>query len=129
MILNDEIADAFGRPSFNFYANIKGFFEVNCIFQNLNNLPDFQKFNNAAELAAAYKFSEFNFRKTLETYNGFWEKQKNGDSVKDEFGKTVFPAKFRVDQTIYIAQLTPAIHYTMGGLKIDRNARLNLNIR
>jgi hypothetical protein len=28
MILNDEIADNFGRPAFNFYANIKGFFEV-----------------------------------------------------------------------------------------------------
>ncbi|KAI6173794.1 FAD-binding-2 domain-containing protein [Aphelenchoides besseyi] len=26
MLLNDPIADAFGRPSFNFYANIKGFF-------------------------------------------------------------------------------------------------------
>lgn len=28
MVMNDESADAFGRPAFNFYSNIKGFFTV-----------------------------------------------------------------------------------------------------
>lgn len=28
MAMNDESADGFGRPAFNFYANIKGFFVV-----------------------------------------------------------------------------------------------------
>lgn len=28
MVMNEESADAFGRPAFNFYANIKGFFAV-----------------------------------------------------------------------------------------------------
>ncbi|KAI6191350.1 FAD-binding-2 domain-containing protein [Aphelenchoides bicaudatus] len=106
MVLNDEIADAFGRPSFNFYANIKGFFG---------------KFDNFASMASTYKFSE-SAQKSFEAHNEFYEKQKNGDATKDEFGKTVFPVKFEFEKPIYAAQVTPAIHFTMGGLKIDRNA-------
>lgn len=83
-------------------------------------LLTFQKFDNSADLAAAYKFSEFAIQQTLETHNGFWDKTAKGDSVKDEFGKSVFPVKFNVDEPIYIARVTPAIHYTMGTFKFKR---------
>jgi aspartate oxidase len=76
-------------------------------------------------LAAAYQFSEFTLLKDIETHNSFWDKQAKGDKVKDDFGKTVFPVKFNTNNPIYIAQVTPAIHFTMGGLKIDRNVILS----
>ena len=38
---------------------------------------------------------------------------------KDEFGKTVFETKFDFEQILYGGVITPAIHYTMGGLKIN----------
>ncbi|VDM85186.1 unnamed protein product [Strongylus vulgaris] len=42
----------------------------------------------------------------------------------DAFGKTVFPVAFELEKPIYAAIITPAIHYTMGGLKIDKQARV-----
>lgn len=78
-------------------------------------------------MAASYKFSEFTLQKTIETHNGFWDKQTKGDVVKDEFGKAVFPVKFNTDKPFYIAQVTPAIHFTMGGLKIDRNVSFEIS--
>lgn len=44
----------------------------------------------------------------------------NNYQNKDEFGKHVFPVKFVLDELFYVATITPAIHYTMGGLKIDK---------
>lgn len=41
---------------------------------------------------------------------------------EDEFGKTIFPSKFRFDKGIYAGRITPSIHYTMGGLKINEEA-------
>ncbi|KAI6210484.1 FAD-binding-2 domain-containing protein [Aphelenchoides besseyi] len=107
MLLNDPIADAFGRPSFNFYANIKGFF---------------QKFNNVATMAKEYKFDEQTLKSALQKHNEMYEKTKSGNDIKDEFGKQVFPEQFDLNSPIYVARVTPAIHYTMGGLKIDRKA-------
>ncbi|KAI6243830.1 FAD-binding-2 domain-containing protein [Aphelenchoides fujianensis] len=112
MLLNDAVADGFGRPSFNFYANIKGFFE---------------KFENVHSLAAAYKFDEETLKTTIEVHNQFHEKAKKAkeakeEKPKDEFGKTVFPEPFDLNAPIYVARITPALHFTMGGLKIDRNA-------
>uniref|UniRef100_A0A0N5AZ59 FAD_binding_2 domain-containing protein n=1 Tax=Syphacia muris TaxID=451379 RepID=A0A0N5AZ59_9BILA len=51
----------------------------------------------------------------------FYSKVK-GLFKEDQFGKKVFPAGFPPDAPIYAAMITPAIHYTMGGLKIDKNA-------
>ncbi|VDO11978.1 unnamed protein product [Haemonchus placei] len=45
--------------------------------------------------------------------------------LKDPFGKTVFPVAILPDQPIYAAIITPAIHYTMGGLRIDKDARVH----
>uniref|UniRef100_A0AC34F029 FAD-dependent oxidoreductase 2 FAD binding domain-containing protein n=1 Tax=Panagrolaimus sp. ES5 TaxID=591445 RepID=A0AC34F029_9BILA len=107
MLMNDETADSFGRPAFNFYANIKGFFK---------------RFDNA-ELAAKYmKAPSEIFKATLLNYNEYVAKAETGEKVKDKFEKNIFPVAFNLDEPIYVAQVTPAVHYTMGGLKIDRKA-------
>uniref|UniRef100_F1KRD8 fumarate reductase (NADH) n=1 Tax=Ascaris suum TaxID=6253 RepID=F1KRD8_ASCSU len=105
MLMTDQSADDFGRASFGFYANVKGFFK---------------KFNNVAELANYMNVDEAKLRKTLTDYNKYVTSTE--ENKKDEFGKVFFPASFNPDAVIYAAKITPAIHYTMGGLKIDKQA-------
>jgi succinate dehydrogenase/fumarate reductase flavoprotein subunit len=105
LIMNDESADGFGRPAFNFYSKIKGFF---------------QKFESADELAKHIGCPSENVQKTLEEYNALVKEYTAGNKPRDRFDKTVFPVAFPSDKALYVAKITPAIHYTMGGLKIDR---------
>jgi succinate dehydrogenase/fumarate reductase flavoprotein subunit len=42
----------------------------------------------------------------------------------DEFGKSVFPTTFNINETLHVAQITPSIHYTMGGIRINKNAQV-----
>ena len=55
---------------------------------------------------------------TLEQYN------KDCDSKIDEFGKTVFPRKFNLSNYIYAGIVSPSIHYTMGGIKINKDGEI-----
>ncbi|KAJ3205334.1 hypothetical protein HDU67_008919 [Dinochytrium kinnereticum] len=56
-----------------------------------------------------------------EEIDGYREKAKNGI---DEFGKTLFPGTFERSKEFYVAKVTPVIHYTMGGLKINERAEI-----
>lgn len=43
----------------------------------------------------------------------------------DRFGKVTFPVKtFRSDQKLFAAIVTPVLHYSMGGIKIDSSAQV-----
>ncbi|KAK6035997.1 flavocytochrome c, partial [Cooperia oncophora] len=106
MLMNDEAADSFGRPAFNFYASFKKFFT---------------KYNSAKELADALGIQPNVLEQTLTDYNKYVKSSTSG--TKDSFGKAVFPVAIEPDQPIYAAIITPAIHYTMGGLKIDKQVR------
>lgn len=62
----------------------------------------------------------------LSNYNNF----ANNAAVSkiDKFGKKVFPVEFVLTEPFYVATITPAIHYTMGGLKIDKQVIIILTI-
>lgn len=47
-----------------------------------------------------------------------------GEAVTDNFGKRVFPVMFNPDEPLYVSQVTPSIHYTMGGLDINERAQV-----
>lgn len=48
----------------------------------------------------------------------------------DELGKKVFPNKVEIEGPFYAAIVMPVVHYTMGGVKIDGQARaLDINGR
>lgn len=49
---------------------------------------------------------------------------KAAEEGKDEFGKTVFPATIDLAGPLYLLQVTPAVHYCMGGVAIDSDARV-----
>ena len=55
---------------------------------------------------------------TLEQYN------KDCENKIDEFGKTVFPRKFNLSNYIYAGIVSPSIHYTMGGIKINKDGEI-----
>ncbi len=78
--------------------------------------------DNIAGLAEHMHVDVSSLTKTIIEYN------TNADSgKKDRFDKSVFPTKFNIDETFYVARITPAIHYTMGGLKIDKHANVRQN--
>ncbi|KAI1730621.1 FAD binding domain-containing protein [Ditylenchus destructor] len=107
MVMNNKAAEDFGLPAFNFYAKIKGFFK---------------EVGNADALAEHIGCEKAKLKETLNEYNGLAKQYLEGEQPKDSFGKTVFPVEFSLDEPFYVATITPAIHYTMGGLKIDRQA-------
>ncbi|CAI5446056.1 unnamed protein product [Caenorhabditis angaria] len=105
MLMNEKNVEAFGRPAFNFYAIVKKFFV---------------KYENSDELADALKVDRKTVKETLENYVQIFNGKK-----EDPFGKRVFPvASILPNEPIYAAIVTPAIHYTMGGLEIDGNAQV-----
>ncbi|VDK49061.1 unnamed protein product [Anisakis simplex] len=105
MIMTDKSVDDFGRAAFGFYAFVKGFFK---------------KFDNVTGLAKYMNVDEATLRKTFADYNKYVE--SDDPNKKDQFDKVFFPASFDPNSVLYVAKVTPAIHYTMGGLKIDREA-------
>lgn len=107
MLMNNQSADAFGRPAFNFYATIKGFFK---------------KAENLEALAREIGCPVDQLQKTIYDYNGFADERAKDEDFRDPFGKKIFPVKFDPNEPFFYAQITPAIHYTMGGLQIDKHA-------
>merc|ERR1711933_214894 len=47
-----------------------------------------------------------------------------GEQVADEFGKTVFPALYSPENRLFVGEVTPVIHYTMGGVETNEKAEL-----
>jgi len=63
-------------------------------------------------------------KKLQETFEAYNEAAKMG---KDEFGRKVFPAghwPIEWNEDFYVGTVTPVIHYTMGGIAIDADARV-----
>ena len=106
LIMNQEMAKEFGN-NFYYYKDVQGF-----ITQH----------DNFSELANNINVDYNNLEKTINSYNDAFAKNI------DEFNKTTFPYKFNLSDTIYSMIITPSIHYTMGGLKINNKGEvLNSN--
>ncbi|KAI9202202.1 putative NADH-dependent fumarate reductase [Polychytrium aggregatum] len=102
LVLNQEAVDRFDPATIGFYT-ARGFF---------------QKYQGAEALATSKGFDVREFENTLASYEAALT------AGRDAFGKHVFPVKFSVDDTLYVCTVTPSIHYTMGGLKINGAAEI-----
>ena len=102
LLMNPEMANEFGN-NFYFYKDVQGFIEQH---------------SNFSELSKNINIDYNNLEKTINSYNEAFEKKL------DEFNKTTFPYKFNLNDTIYSMIITPSIHYTMGGLKINNKAEV-----
>mgnify|MGYP003301649598 CR=1 FL=1 len=56
--------------------------------------------------------------------NSIKEYNNNKNGEKDKFGKILFPTKYKLNEPIYVSVITPSLHYTMGGLKINSDAEV-----
>lgn len=79
-----------------------------------------KKFDSLPELAKFYGMPEKDFLSQIERWNGFVEKKKD-----DDLDCMIFPdAKPVLTPPFYAARLWPKVHYTMGGLYADKEARV-----
>ncbi|GAQ80621.1 hypothetical protein KFL_000580150 [Klebsormidium nitens] len=99
LVLNDESVERFGRSVAEFYMKM-GFM---------------QKFATEEELCDHWRLPVAHVARTLDEY---------GRVEHDAFGKPSAPVLFRLDQSLYTCLVTPSLHYTMGGLKIDTGGRV-----
>lgn len=104
LVLNGQSADKFGR-NFDFYLKKKLF----------------TKFEDG--------FEEFAKRTSHVDKDEIWESLgayhlAAGGLQDDEYGKTVFPELYDPQDRIYVAEVTPVIHYTMGGVEVNKNAEV-----
>jgi len=102
LILNEDGAKLFQKKVLKFYQR-RGFV---------------QTVADADALADLIKTDPENVIKTLQKYNEGKEKGV------DEFGKKTFPITFKINEPLYVMLITPCLHYAMGGLKFDEQARV-----
>ena len=102
LLMNQEMADEFGN-NFYFYKKDKGFISEHDNFKIM-----------AKELNLDYNA----LVNTINKHNEGFEKKL------DEFNKTTFHYKFDLNKTVYSMIITPCIHYTMGGIKINNKGEV-----
>ena len=105
LIINEKGYKDYGL-NINFYYN-KG------LLKKYSNFKSFSEKNNI-------NFTILN--NTIFNYNEY------ADKGEDNFEKKIFYTKFDINSTIYVAIVTPSIHYTMGGIKINSKAEV-INIK
>ena len=70
-------------------------------------------YTHGDQLAKDMKISPEHLQKTFDTYNAC------AKANKDPYNKKFFPnAPFNVNDQFHVAEVTPVIHYTMGGIKL-----------
>ena len=102
LLMNQDMANEFGN-NFYFYKNVQGFISEH---------------KNFSELAKDINIDYSKLSNTIYSYNNAYEKKI------DEFNKTEFKYKFNLDETVYSMIITPSIHYTMGGLKMNNKGEI-----
>jgi flavocytochrome c len=103
LLLSESVAQEYDSIALSFYKKMGLFYE----------------FDNLASLASFINVDFQALQNTILEYNNA---AVNGN---DTFGKTVFPSLVDLkSKKFFIAAITPAIHYTMGGVQIDENARV-----
>lgn len=109
LVLSDQAAKDFGESTLGFYAK-KGL--VQQIQGNdsdllMQTLARAMGLDDTATLTTTFK-----------EYDGYT------DGQQDAFGKSRFPSQLLTSPCYWLAQITPCVHYTMGGLKINTDAQI-----
>jgi len=74
-----------------------------------------KSFNNAEQVAKEMGIPLENLKKTFDAYNN-----SAASGKEDQFGKVYYHnTPFELEEKYYVAQVTPVVHYTMGGLAIS----------
>lgn len=104
-LLNEEAQEKFGRGHLNFYQNVVGLFRAA---------------EDLKALAALIGCEEATLAETLRAYAVAVDAGKCPAT-----GKTVFPSHLSdSDRNFLVAQITPCLHYCMGGMEINAAAEV-----
>ena len=77
-----------------------------------------KRFEGGEALAKEFGLPPSVLMKNFEDYN------QSVRSQKDPFGKKFFQGEWKYDDFFHVAIMTPVLHYTMGGLEVDPEARV-----
>eukprot|EP01041_Mallomonas_annulata_P002142 gene2142-4174_t len=111
LLLTEEGANMFGFSSLQFYMK-------SGIFQEFKDVTAFCLHFGIPLMAVENTFITYTQTATAAASTTSTTRSSTSDVIRDEFGKTVFPVKrFRTDEKLYVAVVTPVLHYTMGGLR------------
>jgi succinate dehydrogenase/fumarate reductase flavoprotein subunit len=77
-----------------------------------------RKYNSIEEFSKIFNLNSTQVKITFEKYN------IDCDKKIDEFGKRVFPRKINPNDYFYAGIVTPSIHYTMGGIKMNKDGEI-----
>jgi succinate dehydrogenase/fumarate reductase flavoprotein subunit len=102
LLMNDEIEKSFGPIPFGFYKKFG-------LIQTYDNLKQFSE---------KEQIPLQDLLKTIEVYNA------HHTGTKDEFGKVTFSTKFDAEKHFHVGIVVPSIHYTMGGIKFDKDSQV-----
>eukprot|EP00003_Mantamonas_plastica_P014373 TRINITY_DN2496_c0_g1_i2.p1 TRINITY_DN2496_c0_g1~~TRINITY_DN2496_c0_g1_i2.p1 ORF type:complete len:877 (-),score=346.25 TRINITY_DN2496_c0_g1_i2:24-2654(-) len=103
LIMDEAAAERFGNKIFGFYKNVKKFFV---------------EYEGVAAIAEATGMSVDDVRASVESTNG---------SDEDAFGNPLLSDGahgMNADGKLFVAQVIPSIHYTMGGVAINSNGQV-----
>jgi len=103
LLMNEEMAIEFGNH-FNYYKDFKGF------------ISEHKNFN---EMSKSLNIDYKRIESTINMYNDAYDKK-----IVDKYDKTIFLHKFDLNKKIYSMVITPSVHYTMGGLKINNRSEV-----
>ncbi|EFC46768.1 NADH-dependent fumarate reductase [Naegleria gruberi] len=118
MIMNEFVMKSFGESLTSFYAK-KGLIRK---YENFEDLCQKEELNMSANFCA-------NLEDTIIDYDYSVDYRRSDPNYKDSFGKTVFPSKFNLEKSkettpFFVARITPAVHYTQGGLLFNNKAQV-----
>jgi len=102
MLLNEAGAQLFQKRMLGFYVK----------------LGLIQRFDNTQMLAKHMGVEPATLESTLASYT------RSAINGRDEFGKTTFPITFDTHEPLYGMLITPCLHYCMGGVVFDEQARV-----
>ena len=103
LLMNEEMAVEFGNH-FNYYKDFKGF-----ILEH----------ENFIEMSKSLNIDYKRIENTINMYNDAYDKK-----IVDKYNKTTFLHKFDLNKKIFSMVITPSVHYTMGGLKINNRSEV-----
>lgn len=102
MLFNDEVAQKFGSGAFNFYKSKD-------LIQDVGNLEELSRILNVDSKLLELTLTEY---------------KQYSSQGSDNFNKTTFPVLFEPDDHFYVAYVTPARHYCMGGIEINEKSQV-----
>lgn len=101
LAMNQSVLDAFGKSKSSFYTQFG-------LIRRASNIGEFVA-------QAGLTCSPEDVALSLSSY---------GRVALDQFGRQSFPSLFQVEGPVFWAYVTPSLHYCMGGVAFDREARV-----